>query len=133
MEDWPEVRLIPEDSGFFRRALAVAVASMSPSNKTTWILPQLKGKMGAMGPFEQIPGGIKVDPTFMLVFKTVVSLTVALAIGCVLLALFAQPPTEEIRSLISFFKTLIGTGFGAVAGLIGGRAPPRPRRSSRSK
>jgi hypothetical protein len=51
-----------------------------------------------------------------LVFVSVFGLTVLLVIVCVLLALFAQPPTDEIRSLISQFETFMGLGFGAAAG-----------------
>jgi hypothetical protein len=65
----------------------------------------------------------------VLVFLTVLGLTVLLGIGCVLLALLANS-TEQFHSLIAQFETLMGTGFGALAGLLGGKVigttlPPR--------
>jgi hypothetical protein len=126
-EPWPKEMLIPEDSGFFRRALAVAKSSASSLTRATMILPKPEGPMGSLGSLDDVPGAIKVDPTFKLVFLGAFGLTVLAGTAWVLAALLAQP-NDSTRSVINGCETLTQIGFGAVVGLLGGKTPPRPRR-----
>jgi hypothetical protein len=128
-EPWPKEMLIPKDSGFFRRALAIAASSASSLTRATMILPKPEGPMGSLGPLDDVPGAIKVDPTFKLVFLSVVGLTV-LAGAAWLVAALAQP-SDAASLLASGCETLTKIGFGAVVGLLGGKTPPAPSRSRR--
>lgn len=133
-ERWPKEMLIPEDSGFFRRALAIAASCASSLTRATMILPKPDGPMGALGPLDDVPGAIKVDPTFKLVFLSAVGLTVLAGTAWLVAALFAQP-SDAARLLANGYETLTKIGFGAVVGLLGGKTPPapaRPRRRYRS-
>jgi hypothetical protein len=123
--EWPKEMLIPRDSGFFRRVLAVAAASFSSPNRETVILPKPEGQMGCMGPLDGVPGAIPVDPTFKLIFVSAVGLTVLAFVVWVLAAFFAQR-TDAALSLMNGCETLTKIGFGAVMGLLGGKTKPAP-------
>jgi hypothetical protein len=99
------------------------------------ILPKPEGPMGCMGPLDGVPGAIKVDPTFKLIYLCAVGLTVLVFVAWVLLAFFPQP-TDAARSLMGGCETMSKLGFGALVGLVGGRttpAPPGSRRRYRSE
>lgn len=81
--------------------------------------------MGSMGDLDGVPGAIKVDPTFKLVFVSTVGLTLLVGVAWVLAALFA-PTTEAARSLIGGCETLTKIGFGAIVGLLAGKTPLAP-------
>jgi hypothetical protein len=121
-EPWPKEVLIPARSGFFRRAFAVAVSSFSSLSRATMILPD-SGGGGCLGPLDAVPGAIRVDPTFKMIYLSAVGLTVLVFAAWVLLASFAQP-TDAARSLISGCETISKLGFGALFGLVGGKTTP---------
>ena len=104
-EPWPKEMLIPEDSGFFRRALAVAKSSASSLTRATMILPKPEGPMGSMGSLDDVPSAIKVDPTFKLVCLSAVGLTVLAGTAWLLAALLAQP-NDAARLLVNGYETL---------------------------
>jgi pSer/pThr/pTyr-binding forkhead associated (FHA) protein len=78
------------------------------------------------------PPIITVDPTFKLVFLSTLGLTVFASVAWVLAAIFA-PPTEATHSVVDGFETLTKIGFGAIVGLISGKAAPPLRPSPRMK
>ncbi len=98
-ESWPEQVLIPEHSGFFRRALAVAASSFSSLSRATMILPKPEGPMGSMGALDDVPGVIKLDPTFKLIYLSALGLTVIVFVAWVLASL-AQPAARSIWSAL---------------------------------
>jgi hypothetical protein len=118
----PKEMLIQENAGFLRRALAVAAASITSLGRATYILPKPDGPMGSMGHLDDVPGAIKVDPTFKLVFLSSITLTLLVGVGWFWAALFG-PSTEAARSLVSGCETITKIGFGAIVGLLGGKTP----------
>jgi hypothetical protein len=80
-----------------------------------------------MGDLDEVPGAIKVDPTFKLVFLSSVSLTLLVGVAWFLAALFG-PPTDGARSLVGGCETMTKIGFGAIVGLLGGKTPLAPPR-----
>jgi hypothetical protein len=125
LEPWPKEVLLPKEANFFRRVLAVAASSVSSLSRASIILPKPEGQMGSMGDLDGVPGAIKVDPTFKLVFVSTVGLTLLVGVAWVLAALFA-PTTEAARSLIGGCETLTKIGFGAIVGLLAGKTPLAP-------
>lgn len=64
-----------------------------------------------------------ISPSFLLVFFTVLFLTVlSLAVSVYLVS--RPDPTEETKRLIETCSTTWKLGFGAIVGLIGGKALP---------
>ena len=125
LEPWPKEVLVPKESGFFRRTLAVTVSGFSALDRDTMILPRPEGPMGAMGALDHVPGAIKVDPTFKLVFLSAVGLMV-LVLTAWVIAAFAQP-ADVVRSLSSGCETVLKVGFGAVVDLLEERRHRHPR------
>lgn len=75
---------------------------------------------------EKIPEGsvdlIRLTPTFKLVFLSVLSITmVSLALN-VILVLVLDNPSNEAKNLMETCSTIVKAGFGAIVGLIGGKA-----------
>jgi hypothetical protein len=128
-EPWPNQRLIAPEAGFFKRALAVAVSTVSSLRGTMVLLPRPEGHMGSMGPLDEIEGSIRVDPTFKLVFVSAVALTLLVLAVWVVVAMLFDRPTEAARSLTSGCETLTKIGFGTVLGLLGGKTTPPPKSS----
>lgn len=71
----------------------------------------------ARAPHER-PGS---GPHFKLVFSTVVALTVLALVLDVLLSLFGGD-TDQVRAATETCSTTYNMGFGAIVGLIGGKA-----------
>ena len=64
-----------------------------------------------------------VSPTFKLVFWAVLLLTVLFALLAVIIAFFApQPLTSTQQAVFETFNLMWKVGFGAIVGLIGGKA-----------
>lgn len=63
-----------------------------------------------------------VTTHFKLVFITIVLLEVALLLAMNGMAVFVHEPTEAVKNAISTCTTLATAGFGAICGLIGGKA-----------
>jgi hypothetical protein len=65
-----------------------------------------------------------ISPAFKLVFLTVLGITLlALAMNAVLVVTM-NDPNEQAKSLIETCSTMTKAGFGAIIGLIGGKALP---------
>ena len=62
-----------------------------------------------------------IHPVFRLVFLTVLGLTATSMGVCVLLSLAARQ-TDPVRQLIETCSTTFKLGFGAIVGLLGGKA-----------
>ena len=63
-----------------------------------------------------------VSPMFKLIFITVVLLTITSAILSVVLALLPGPGNDTVKNLVETFSGTWKMGFGAIIGLIGGKA-----------
>lgn len=63
-----------------------------------------------------------VTSHFKLIFISILFLEVALLVAMNGMAIFVQDPTETVKSSISTCTTLATAGFGAICGLIGGKA-----------
>lgn len=61
-----------------------------------------------------------VSPQFKLIFFSVMALTVASGVACVVLA--SQSKGDESKQLVETFSTTWKIGFGAIVGLIGGKS-----------
>jgi putative Mn2+ efflux pump MntP len=78
-------------------------------------------KGDAETPTTRSTGAVRLPPHFRMVFYTTTGLTVfCLAIGGGLAVL--GPDTAAAREVISGCMTMAKIGFGAIVGLIGGRA-----------
>ena len=65
---------------------------------------------------------VTVTPTFKLVFASVLGLTVVSLLTVILLAVFVQNPSDQVKAVIETCSTTFKMGFGAIVGLIGGKA-----------
>jgi hypothetical protein len=65
---------------------------------------------------------IPVNPPFKLIFRSVLTLTVLLFVVNVILVLTVQHPSAQAQSLIDLCSRLCTIGFGAIFGLLGGKA-----------
>ena len=63
-----------------------------------------------------------VTPRFRLVLGTVLFLTVTLLAVDVILVLALSNPNAQARSLMDLCSRLVTIGFGAIIGLLGGKA-----------
>ena len=63
-----------------------------------------------------------LTPGFKLVFISVLSLTILSFTAGICLALFVSNPSTEIKGWIETCSTTFKLGFGAIVGLIGGKA-----------
>jgi hypothetical protein len=64
---------------------------------------------------------VNLTPAFKLVFITVVCLSILSLVASIALVLYG-PRTEDAKRLIETCSTTWKLGFGAVVGLIGGKA-----------
>jgi hypothetical protein len=64
----------------------------------------------------------RVTPAFKLVFLTVLGLTVIAFATNVILVIALKDPNEQAKTLIDTCSTITKAGFGAIVGLIGGKA-----------
>ena len=64
----------------------------------------------------------RVTPVFKLVFLTVLGLTVLSFATNVILVIALKEPNEQAKGLIDTCSTITKAGFGAIVGLIGGKA-----------
>lgn len=63
-----------------------------------------------------------VTPVFKLIFLSVLAITLcALALN-VILVVCIDSPNDQAKSLIDTCSTIVKTGFGAIVGLVGGKA-----------
>jgi hypothetical protein len=67
-------------------------------------------------------GTDRVPPLFKLVFLTVVALTLVMLVISLSLSIRYPHPNSNINGAISTTSTLYKLGFGAIVGLIGGKA-----------
>jgi hypothetical protein len=67
---------------------------------------------------------ITLSPAFKLVFLTIVGITVlTMIVSCYLVSLGpTNPPDPERSALLQAFATTWKLGFGAIVGLLGGKA-----------
>ncbi len=63
----------------------------------------------------------QLTPAFLLVFATVVLLTLV-SLGVSVYLALRPDPSEEVKRLIETCSTTWKLGFGAIVGLIGGKA-----------
>lgn len=63
-----------------------------------------------------------VTPVFKLVFLTVLGLTLAALVLNAALVIAMDKPTDQANNLIETCSTIVKAGFGAIVGLIGGKA-----------
>jgi hypothetical protein len=63
-----------------------------------------------------------LTPAFKLVFLTVLGLTMTALILNVILVVLLSDPNDQAKSLIDTCSTIAKAGFGAIVGLIGGKA-----------
>ncbi|MEU6153945.1 hypothetical protein ABZ816_28500 [Actinosynnema sp. NPDC047251] len=63
-----------------------------------------------------------VTTHFKMIFISVLLLEVALLLAMNGMAIFVHDPTEVVKNSISTCSTLATAGFGAICGLIGGKA-----------
>ena len=70
------------------------------------------------------PGGppISVTPAFKLIFLSVLSLTILSLVVTIALAVFVKSPSASVQGTIDTCSTTYKMGFGAIVGLIGGKA-----------
>ena len=75
---------------------------------------------------EKIPEGsvdlIRLTPTFKLVFLSVLSITLISLVLNLILVLVLDHPSNEAKNLMETCSTIVKAGFGAIVGLIGGKA-----------
>lgn len=67
-------------------------------------------------------GTLDVTPTFKLIFLSVLSLTILSLIVTIVLAVFVKSPSPAVQGTIETCSTTYKMGFGAIVGLIGGKA-----------
>lgn len=73
----------------------------------------------------QIPANPEtLSPVFKLVFLSVFSITIGALLLNVALVMILDEPTAQAASLIETCSTMAKAGFGAIIGLIGGKALP---------
>jgi hypothetical protein len=63
-----------------------------------------------------------LTPAFKLVFLTVLGLTTTALILNVFLVVLLNEPNDQAKNLIDTCSTITKAGFGAIVGLIGGKA-----------
>jgi hypothetical protein len=63
-----------------------------------------------------------ITPRFKLIFISVFSLTVILLVANVILVLAIKNPSLEAQNLMDLCSRLTTVGFGAIIGLLGGKA-----------
>lgn len=63
-----------------------------------------------------------ISPVFKLVFITVATFTVVALLLNVVLVVALKAPNEQAKALIETCSTIVKAGFGAIVGLIGGKA-----------
>jgi len=63
-----------------------------------------------------------LTPIFKLVFLSILGITIAALIVNVALVVFLHAPNDQAKSLIDTCSTILKAGFGAIVGLIGGKA-----------
>ncbi len=74
--------------------------------------------------FAQVPPGtVEMSPAFKLIFFSVLGLTILSLAACIALAISARQ-TDAIKNLIETTSTTWKMGFGAIIGLLGGKALP---------
>lgn len=69
-----------------------------------------------------ITNATTVTPAFKLVFLTILALTVLALLLNVTLVVLIDSPNDQAKSLIDTCSTITKAGFGAIVGLIGGKA-----------
>lgn len=98
------------------REAKVGTARVSVDNVDTPGEPQSAGATA-------MPVSVKmVGSHFKTIFLSVLLLEVMLIIGMVVMSLLVVNPTQVASGAISTCTTLVTTGFGAICGLIGGKA-----------
>ena len=75
--------------------------------------------MGAPPP---APTPVTLTPAFKLVFLSVLGLTLLCMVVMIWLAVRVQNPSQDVGRLIETCSTAFKLGFGAIVGLIGGKA-----------
>jgi hypothetical protein len=63
-----------------------------------------------------------LTPIFKLVFLSVLGITFVALLVNVALVIFLNAPSDQAKSLIETCSTILKAGFGAIVGLIGGKA-----------
>jgi hypothetical protein len=122
-EPKPKYVYVGPDASFWSRAIAIAGTSASPSS-TSYVIESAppRGRQLAMDGVPAAPPPItRVDPTFKLIFVSSVVLTLLTFSVWVGTAIFAADTTAA-RNLIAGCETISKMGFGAVFGLLGGKA-----------
>lgn len=97
---------------------------MSPDEGGTGTVGNAQGvpqSRGAASPTDTVAAGT-VTSHFKLVFISVLILEVALLIAMNGMAFAVAEPNETLQNSISTCATLATAGFGAICGLIGGKA-----------
>ena len=67
-------------------------------------------------------GDGSITPLFKLVFLSVLGLSILCLVANVVLAVQIERPSAQVRDVLSTLSTAWKTGFGAIVGLIGGKA-----------
>lgn len=75
-------------------------------------------------PAPQRPKNVRVNPTFKLVFLSVVLLTIMFFVGAVYLGISGDKDNKRIDNLLQVSIALTSAGAGAIFGLIGGKVLP---------
>jgi len=65
---------------------------------------------------------LSVTPTFKMIFLSVLSLTILSFVATIALAVFVNNPSTAVQGAIETCSTTFKMGFGAIVGLIGGKA-----------
>jgi hypothetical protein len=66
---------------------------------------------------------ITMSPAFKLVFRSVLGITVlSMIVSCPLTVLAGPEPSPDMKALLTTFLTTWKMGFGAIIGLLGGKA-----------